>query len=119
MGWEKRKGASYYYQKRRKGKQVVSEYVGAGPGAQLTSVMDELGQALHCTRREGHQAFIQLIEDADEALDVFRDAVTHRIESNLYAVGFHQHKSTWRRSHMSTLSSPASPSRSYALPTES
>ena len=30
MAWEERNGKSYYYQKRREGDRVVSEYIGTG-----------------------------------------------------------------------------------------
>jgi hypothetical protein len=102
MPWEQRGGTFYYYRKRRIGSRVVSEYVGAGAAAQLTAVHDELGRDLRRVHWEGHQAFIHLVEEVDETLDVFDKAVSSCLEFALYALGFHLHKSTWRRSRMST-----------------
>jgi len=40
MAWEERNGRMYYYRKRRKGKQVVSEYVGGGFAGELSELLD-------------------------------------------------------------------------------
>jgi hypothetical protein len=102
MPWEQRGGTSYYYRKRREGGRVVSEYVGAGTAAELTAAHDELARVLRRTHWEGQQACIQLVEEIDETLDAFEKALGSCLELALYALGFHLHKSTWRRSRMST-----------------
>ena len=40
MAWEKRGNNSYYYQKRRIGDRVVSDYIGAGPVAEMIALTD-------------------------------------------------------------------------------
>ncbi len=41
MGWEERNGRLYYYEKRREGRRVVSQYVGTGTFAEACAVLNK------------------------------------------------------------------------------
>ena len=44
MGWEERNGRMYYYSKRREGDRVISEYIGAGMGAEAIATIERIDQ---------------------------------------------------------------------------
>jgi hypothetical protein len=97
MGWEERRGHSYYYRSVRVGTRVRKEYVGGGDLGQLVARLDELErlqrkeeEAFCKGERERLQrsaAFLQELEEAGEVLT----------RAHLLASGCHQHKGQWRR----------------------
>ena len=97
MGWERRGQGRYYYRKRRTGGRVVSEYVGAGPGAELLAEADALDRAERAERREAERQAREEVQaldrQADEVADLIR-ALTHGV---LLATGHHTHKGQWRK----------------------
>ena len=96
MGWEERRGHSYYYRSVREGKRVRKEYVGGGALGQLVAQLDELerlqGKEEEASwkeerqRLEGRAGFLRELEEAVEILT----------RAELLASGYHRHKGTWR-----------------------
>src|SRR5215510_6883999 len=97
MGWENRKGRSYYYTKERIGSRVVSHYVRSLETAQLIAEIRRERQEERELERADKAAYRAEVE----ALDVMSDEVFEMAESltnlALIALGFHQHKRTWRK----------------------
>ena len=97
MGWETRGNGIYYYQKRREGSRVVSEYVGTGPDAALIESLVQLGydKAKHDRRQDQKQrAEVEAFDGEVAALCELIDMLT---DAALVTAGFHKHKGQWRR----------------------
>jgi hypothetical protein len=69
MAWEERNGRMYYYRKRREGGRVVSEYVGAGIGAEAIATMDRIDQ---------EEQKIARLQMQDERMQYMKDERTHQ-----------------------------------------
>lgn len=97
MPWEERSGRLYYYRKRREGKQVISEYVGAGPVAEAIAAIDEMERIGREQERELEKAEMQedraVAAEVDDLADLIR-AVTH---AALLMAGYHTHRGQWRQ----------------------
>lgn len=97
MGWETRRGKSYYYLKQRVGGRVVSQYIGTGQvaelGAKLGGFADEERQAKH----EADAAAIASLMAEDVEADAIDKEMSLLVKSALAAEGFHQHKGSWRK----------------------
>lgn len=97
MGWELRNGRHYYYRKIRRGRQVVSEYVGKGELIELLLEMDELD------RMEKLQSRVAWKNQKDEVRKLNKDMsqlakiINGIARASLLASGYHPHKGQWRR----------------------
>jgi hypothetical protein len=93
MTWEHRKHSPYYYRKRRCGRKVVSEYVGAGQLAEAASALAAREQQLRCAARQQRAAHRALDAQVDHACDLI-----HALASAaLLLAGHHTHKGQWRQ----------------------
>ena len=97
MAWERRGNGLYYYRKRRKGKRVVSEYVGAGEHGAAAAARDTLARAerermqqMQIRERERLLVLEQAGSEAEEQVRMVTRAW-------LLAAGYHTHKGQWRR----------------------
>jgi len=94
MGLERRRnGNVYYYQKRREGNRVVSEYVGSGLVADLARKRAEIDQAQRAQRRAERMSMAEI----DRRIDQFSGLVDLLVKAELLTLGYHQHKRQWRR----------------------
>lgn len=97
MAWEKRGNRYYYYRKRREGRRVVSEYVGAGDLAEAIAALDAWDRIEQEVEREIWQrkkeSEAEVIAEMDQLGDLLR-ALTH---AALLTAGYHTHKGQWRR----------------------
>lgn len=97
MGWEQRRGRSYYYRKVREGGRIRSQYMGSGTVAQLSAELDG------CERQEREQKRCEQRKMRDEERQIDRqltDAetkITTITNATLRAAGYHQHKGQWRK----------------------
>ena len=97
MAWENRNGNWYYYRKRREGRRVISEYVGAGSAGKLAEMFDgeDLQEAAY-KRRE-----LLKIKQKELAMDDQVKEVDRRTRAILRAclllAGYHAHKGQWRK----------------------
>jgi hypothetical protein len=97
MGLENHGKRRYYYRKRRIGKRVVSEYVGAGDLAEFEHILNLREQA---ERRRARQALVKLrgqLADPPELVEYFA-LVRLLTDASLAAAGLRQHKrGEWRK----------------------
>ena len=97
MGWERRGNSQYYYRMIRRGRRVVSEYIGSGELAILTALLDEEQRA---ERQEQQEAERRRREDADyvdQGLDQIDDTLRLLTTIMLEQAGYHRHKGQWRK----------------------
>jgi hypothetical protein len=96
MGWEKRGNGLYYYRKRRKSGQVVSEYMGSGELAELAARLDTLARLERELEKEAwrqkQEEILEVARMGDEAQEVILDLT----RGWLLAQGYHMHKGQWR-----------------------
>ena len=117
MGWELRNGRRYYYQKRRIGRRVVSEYVGTGPSAELAEYIDadkRHMRLLEAAERADERQAIDVMRAEDQAFsrqcDVLRDAAAALLRRK----GLHRHRGQWRRRRAKTRATPVDTDKSPA-----
>jgi hypothetical protein len=97
MGLEVRKKGVYYYKKRRVGSKVVSEYVGAGPMADLAAIeqaFENRDKERKKAQKEQEKAAFQDLNQPLKELDRLIGALT---TATLIVNGYHTHKRQWRR----------------------
>lgn len=98
MGWEQRGNQRYYYRKIRRGRQVVSSYVGAGAVAQLVHLMDASDQE----QARIEQTAWKKIKEENQYLDMeigkLNQTIKTLVAATLLALGHHPHKGQWRKS---------------------
>ena len=97
MGWEQRNGRLYYYEKRREGERVVSQYVGTGSFAEACAVLNEAAKQKRQRQREAVREEQEALDrEAKQVKDVLERirALTH---AALIAGGYHTHKGQWRK----------------------
>ena len=97
MGWENRNGREYYYQKRRIGGCVVSEYVGAGWLADAAATLDDISrqerEIERAAWREEEAQTQALLSDFNQVEDLAR-VITR---ASMLLSGYHPHKGQWRK----------------------
>ena len=97
MGWELRNGKRYYYRKIRRGRRVISEYVGAGEFADLMLELDEFDRAEKTDSRTAWK------NEKDEAKRLNKDIsqlakiINSMARASLLVAGYHSHKGQWRQ----------------------
>jgi hypothetical protein len=97
MAWEDRNGRHYYYRKRREGKRVISEYIGAGLAGQIAEIFDmEDRHETNYNRAlfQGQKESAQTIADQVRQIEKFTRAMTRAV---LLMSGYHAHKRQWRK----------------------
>jgi hypothetical protein len=97
MSWEKRGNGRYYYRKRRVGKTVYSEYIGAGPGAELVAALDQKERDRRAAARTAELEAQRADLAIDRELDRLGDIVRTITAAALVAGGYHTHKGQWRQ----------------------
>ncbi len=97
MGWEERRGRSYYYRSVRRGKHVRKEYVGGGAFGQLLAQIDELERL---QRKEEEASWREEWEHLQQNAGFLREleeAAEILTRAQLLVAGFHKRKGEWRR----------------------
>jgi len=97
MGWEQRGSRRYYYRKKRRAGKVRSEYIGAGPVAELWASIDESEHQEHAVKRNADRRTRQAEAEIDRQLDDLESAIVSITAATLCAAGFHNHKGQWRK----------------------
>ena len=97
MGWECRGSSQYYYRKIRRGRRVVSEYVGAGEFAILTALLDEEQRAERQEQQEAERRRREEADQIDHELARFDDTLRLLTTIMLEEAGYHRHKGQWRK----------------------
>jgi hypothetical protein len=97
MGIETRKGKLYYYEKRREGGRVVSEYIGGGAVADLAEHRAMIERARHEEELERLRRERASMEEIDSELEAASHLIDLLAKASLLTAGFHEHKRQWRR----------------------
>jgi len=97
MGWEQRRGRSYYYRKVREGGRVRSEYVGSGIVAQICAGHDEDKRRDRQARQAADHATRQAEAVIDRQLRDAESALVAITRATLLSAGYHMHKGQWRK----------------------
>ena len=97
MGWETRKGGSYYYMKERIGSHVVSRYIGKGEFAKAIAHEEAVRREISRIERDVEAELQAFDEVADRLSDEAFEALDSFVSATLIAAGFHRHKGTWRK----------------------
>jgi hypothetical protein len=97
MALEERNGNLYYYQKKRYGNRVKSEYIGKGEAAFLISQMDILKREKRLNEVEKERKKRLKIEKIDQELSNFEQNIKTLVKAYLLSRGFFQTQSReWR-----------------------
>ena len=97
MGWELRNGRQYYYRKIRRGRRVISEYIGAGESAELLFMLDQFDLV------EKEQSRIAWKNKKDEVKKLNKDInqlakiINGTVRASLLTSGYRPHKGQWRQ----------------------
>ncbi len=97
MGWEQRRGRSYYYRKVREGGRIRSQYVGTGTLAQLCAELDGCGRQKRAAKCAAERDTRQAEAEVDRQLGAAESVLTGMTHATLFAAGFHNYKSQWRK----------------------
>ena len=99
MGWEKRaRGGLYYTRSKKIGNQVVREYVGTGPLAQLAAEMDALDRQRRQEEAEAWRTERECMEALETPIEELCQAAEVLAQAALLAAGYHRHnRGQWRK----------------------
>jgi hypothetical protein len=96
MGLEQRKGNFYYYEKRRVGGRVTSEYLGGGLWAVVASQnAQERREEREARRTATEQARAENL-NLEAEIDFLLDSINTLSRGALIASGYYQHNRQWR-----------------------
>src|SRR4051794_754576 len=112
MPWKLRQTGRYYYRSIRDGDRVRTEYVGAGPAAELIAAADRLESLERAQAAEAWRAERAALDAEDLARAARFGVVEAVVRGALEAAGFRRHKrGDWRRSRMRNEPSTPGPPR--------
>ncbi len=104
MGWEQRGNHSYYYYKRRVGRQIVSDYVGRGTVARAIADVQandaESMRLLKQREREKARSAREALEQPQQEIREIGELITGVVCAVLNLNGYHSHKGQWRYKRM-------------------
>ena len=94
MAWKH----GYYYQNRRVGRKVISQYVGGGIAGLAAERLSERAKAEAEAKRSEWQAIKDEQQQLDKIVDDFSNLATAYADALLLINGYRQHKrSEWRK----------------------
>ena len=97
MGWETRRGKSYYYRKERVGNRVRSVYVGSGETAVVIAQFEAMQGEDAALKRELARREREREREDDAVIQEACAFVEALARGTLMAAGYHRHKGQWRR----------------------
>ena len=97
MGWEKRGGKTYFYQKKRDGNRAYSEYYGSGEMAELHAQFERVQQTERKLRAEKQRHIKREIEQADDEIDELFSLNAILVDALFLVNGYHEHSRQWRK----------------------
>lgn len=92
-----RRRGRYWYRSKRKGHQVVTEYLGAGDVAALWADVDVMDREERERARAAFRAEVEAQRAIDGQLAALGGALREWVSAVLLAHGYHMHKGQWRR----------------------
>lgn len=97
MGWELRNGKRYYYRKFRKGRQVISEYVGKSEVVEFLFMSDEADRNEKTRSRIAWKRHKDEAKRLHEGVSQLAKIITGLTRASLLTSGYHSHKGQWRK----------------------
>jgi N-glycosylase/DNA lyase len=97
MGWELRNGKRYYYRKIRRGRRVISEYVGASEFAELLLELDEFDRAEKTLSRIAWKKQKDEVKRLNKDIRQLAKIINGMARASLLISGYHPHKGQWRQ----------------------
>jgi hypothetical protein len=97
MAWESRGSHHYFYRKRREGRRVVSEYLGNGAAANLTSILTQQEREEHEIERSGRRIWQAELAEVEQQTAELARIIQTFLSATLLISDFHPHKGQWRR----------------------
>ena len=97
MALEQRNGNFYYYEKRREGDRVVSEYVGSGMAAVLAEECAKMQAATKAAERRAFESRLAEFAATSAEVDNTLAKIGAMAEALMVASGYHKHKRQWRK----------------------
>lgn len=97
MAWEKRPGGRYYYRKKRIGRRVISEYVGAGLLAELIAERDQEERLQAAEKQAAFEAEVKAERDLVRRLNEAESETMALVKAVILASGYYKHHGQWRR----------------------
>lgn len=108
MGWETReRGGGYYVQKQRRGKKVVSQYIGTGDHAALFARSDAILRQEERELRQLRAERSERLRAEDRVVDDYCRMVENIFRQAMQASGYHRPKrGQWRKQRMAKTLNP-------------
>ena len=97
MAWLTKCNGQYYYRSRRRGDTVTTEYIGAGPVAELIAQLDELDRQKRQAEREAVKQSMAEQDAIDAEIDSLGAELGAVVDAVLLVNGYRQHKRQWRK----------------------
>jgi hypothetical protein len=97
MGWEYRGNRLYYYRKKREGKHVVSEYIGAGISGYLIAVLDDEERLERTYNQNQWKKQRNEMKKIENDLNQLQKNINGFVRAVFLTSGYHPHKGQWRR----------------------
>jgi hypothetical protein len=97
MGWELRNGKRYYYRKIRRGRRVISEYVGASEFSGLWLELDEFDRAEKTQARIAWKDEKDEVKKLNKVINQLAEIINGMARASLLTSGYHPHKGQWRQ----------------------
>ena len=97
MGWELRNGKRYYYRKIRRGRRVVSEYVGTSEFAEFWFELDRLDRVEKILSRTAWKDEKDEVKKLNKDINQLTKIINDVARASLLISGYHSHKGQWRQ----------------------
>lgn len=97
MAWVQKGRGHYYYQSKRVGRTVRSEYIGSGDFAALIAQMDAITRQEAQDKRQADKGIVEQEKATDEQIAALVQAADNYIKALMLLADYHQHKRQWRR----------------------
>ena len=99
MGWERRRGRAYYYQKVREGNRIHSRYLGRGEDANRAAEAAEDRRIAALILRHAEVRTRARESAIDQAIVVAHAAMDALVEGTFCSRGYRRHSGQWRKAH--------------------
>ena len=97
MGWELRNGKRYYYRKIRRGRRVISEYVGTGEFVELLFQLDGLDRIEKELSRIAWKNQKDEVRKLNKDISQLAKIISGLARASLLTSNYHSHKGQWRQ----------------------
>ncbi len=97
MGWELRNGKRYYYNKIRRGRRVVSEYVGTSEFAEFWFEWDRRDRVEKVLSRTIWKEQKDEVKKLNKDFIELEKVINGMTRASLLTSGYHAHKGQWRK----------------------